>query len=271
MCTRHLLIAAFLVAVGSATAHAAATVDRYPHVAAAYLVQVGDETLWAGGINKRLPPASLTKLMTALLVLESYRPDEVVTVGKDAAAETGSRLGLRAGDRMTVAGLLAGAILRSGNDACHALADWRAGSEAQFVALMNARASELGLRDTRFANACGFDAAGHYSSVRDLSVLAHMALRFPVFSGLVAQHRATFQTVDGQRTFRVTNTNALVGTYPGAIGIKSGYTSRAGRCLIGLVERGGVRVLVVMLNARNRWWNAVGLFERAFERVSHAR
>jgi D-alanyl-D-alanine carboxypeptidase (penicillin-binding protein 5/6) len=265
-------LAAILVVVAGSTApgNAAAAEDLYPQVAAAYMVQIGDETIWAGGVDKRLPPASLTKLMTALLLLEDFRPEEVVAVSKAAAAETGVRLGLRAGDRMKVADLFAAAILRSANDACHALADWRSGSEARFVELMNKRAAELGLSDTHFANACGMDAPQHYSSVRDLAALARKTMQFPVFTALVAKHDIELRTVDGQRTFSVANTNALIGRYPGAIGIKSGYTNRAGRCIAALAERNGVRVLVIMLNARNRWWHAVGLLELAFEHAGRA-
>ncbi len=107
-----------------------------------------------------LPPASLTKLMTALLVLEHDRPDETVTITPDATRETGSRLGLKSGERFRMHDLLAAALLPSANDACHALADHLAGNESAFVALMNQRAQTLGMRDTHFTNACGHDEVG---------------------------------------------------------------------------------------------------------------
>ena len=134
---------------------AAAAENPFPSVASAYLVKIQGRTVWAGGASRRLPPASLTKIMTALLVLETGRPDDVVTVSRAAARETGTRLGLRVGERLTVTDLLTATLVRSANDACRALADWREGSEARFVRLMNRRASALGLRDTHFANACG--------------------------------------------------------------------------------------------------------------------
>jgi D-alanyl-D-alanine carboxypeptidase (penicillin-binding protein 5/6) len=242
----------------------AATEDAFPAVASAYLVKVRDETVWAKSPSKRLPPASLTKIMTALLVLEDYRPHDVVSISQAAGAEGGTRLGLQAGDRMTVADLLSAMLLASANDACRALADWRAGDEARFVRLMNRRAQELGLGNTSFANACGLDASGHYSSARDLAVLTEAALHQPVFANLVAKRETRLQSADGRRQFAIENRNALVGRFAGVSGVKSGYTRRAGRCLVALAERDGVRVLIVLLNASNPWWHGHALFEQAF-------
>jgi D-alanyl-D-alanine carboxypeptidase (penicillin-binding protein 5/6) len=209
--------------------------------------------------------------MTALLVLERERLEDVAAVGRTAAAETGSRLGLAVGERMRVSDLLAAALIVSANDACHALADWHAGSERAFVEQMNRRAAQLGLRATRFANACGHDAAGHYSSAQDLAKLAEAALRHPAFAELVARPTHTLHTADGRRRFALTNSNALIGRFPGAVGVKSGYTRKAGKCVIALAERDGVRVLLVLLNAPNRWWDAHGMLERAFAAVAEQR
>lgn len=244
---------------------AAAQTDRFPQAAAAYVVEIGQQELWAGNAAKRLPPASLTKIMTALLVLERYRPEDVVTVSRVAAQERGSRLRLRAGEKLTVQALLAATLLGSANDACTALAEFHAGSVAAFVAQMNARAAALGLRDTRFANPCGFDAPEHYSSARDLARLAHTALAHPAFADLVARPEVRIATIDGRRSFPVTNKNALIGNYPPAIGVKTGFTSRAGKCLIALAEKNGVRVMVVMLDAHSRWWDTIGIIEHAFD------
>lgn len=242
--------------------------DPFPIDAEAHLVQVQGRALWAKDVHKRLPPASLTKIMTALLVLESGQFDAVVTVSRSAAGQGGSRLGLKAGDRLRVEDLLTATLVRSANDACRALAEHEAGSEARFVARMNRRARELGLQDTRFANACGWDAPGHYASASDLALLTETALRFPAFAARVAMSEARVQTVDGRREFHVRNTNLMVGRLPDVVGVKSGFTRRAGRCVIVLAERGGVRVLVVLLNAFNRWWDAYGLVERAFAQAS---
>lgn len=255
---------ALLLVAALGASPAAGTENPFPTIAAAYLVKSGDTLLWAGAQRKRLPPASLTKIMTALLVVEDYRPDQVVTISARAASQGGSRLPLRAGERFRVADLLAAALIASANDACTALAEAYGGSEPRFVARMNRRAKALGLTDTHFANACGFDAPGHLSSAVDLARLSETALRNPVFAALVGQRSARVQSADGRRSVDVTNTNALLGRLPGAIGVKSGHTSRAGPCIVALAERDGVRVLMVLLNGRNRWWDVHGVIERAF-------
>lgn len=245
---------------------AGAQPDRFPDAASAYLVKAGAAVLWERAAGKRLLPASLTKLMTAILVIEQYDPRAIVTVKRAAAAETGTRLRLRAGERLRAADLLAAALIASANDACHALADHLAGSEPRFVVLMNQRAREWGLRDTHFVNACGHDAAGHYSSARDIAVMAERAAALPVFAQLVAVAAVDIATADGARVFHLVNTNALIGRYPGAIGIKSGYTPGAGKCLVALAQRGGRNVLLVLLNAADRWWGATEMLDLAFER-----
>ncbi len=256
------IIAAIVLLFGWAAAHAANL--PFPVDAASYLVQVNDETRWESEVGRRLPPASLTKIMTVLLVLEHYQPQAVVTVSLAAARESGTRLGLKAGERVRVRDLLAASLLQSANDACHALADHVAGNEKLFVQLMNQRAGEWGLKATHFTNACGHDDAQHYSSARDLAKLAGMALGYPAFVELVAKPALTIQSADGGHRFVLVNKNALIGRYPGAVGVKSGYTRKAGKCLIALAQRGGVKVLLVMLHASNRWWDASDILDYAF-------
>ena len=242
----------------------------FPVEASSYLVMVNGRTVWENDVARRLPPASLTKIMTVLLVLENYHPEEVVAVSKAAAGETGMRLGLRAGDRMRIDALLAASLLMSANDACHALADYVAGNEKRFVELMNRRAGEWKLGSTHFSNACGHDAPHHYSSANDLAVLAGKALAYPVFVDLVAKQSMTIQNVEGNRNYALVNRNALIGRYRGAVGVKTGYTQNAGKCLIALAERNGVRVLLVMLHAANRWWDASDILDYAFSHgVTH--
>ncbi len=252
--------------------HAATNVA--PGVAAAYLVRVDGEPVWGDAADRRLPPASLTKLMTALLIVQDYTPDAVATVSARAAAATGSRLGLKTGERMRVGDLLGAALIGSANDACLALAEWSAGSEANFVERMNQRSVDLGLADTHFANACGFDAKGHYSTANDLARLADEAMRAAPIADLVARIELRLTDAGGQRNFHARNRNALIGRYRGAIGVKSGYTAKAGTCVIALAQRGEVRVLLVMLGGKNRWWDAHALLDRAFEHAAaqpHAR
>ena len=217
--------------------------------------------LWAGGQDRRLPPASLVKMMTALLVLERGQLDEVVVVSQRASQETGTRIGLRAGENVRGRELLTAMVVRSGNDACRALADH---VSKDFVSLMNGRAAALGMRNTNFADPCGHDHPEQYSTAADLARLAEEVVRHEEYLRLARLPKARITTVDGRRTFAFSATNALIGRYHGAIGLKTGFTDAAGHCLVALAERNGMRVLVVMLNASNRWWHAAGLLNRAF-------
>ncbi len=252
----------------SQTGMAASQPDPFPQVAAAYRVEIGGLVVWKKQADKQLPPASLTKLMTALLVLEQGRLEDVATISQAATHETGSRLGLKLGDRLRVQDLLAATLLQSANDACHALADHLAGNEAAFVKQMNRRAQELGLRDTRFQNACGHDAPGHHSSTQDLARLAHVLLKHPQVLTLTSQTHATISTLEGKQ-YNVPNKNALVGRYEGALGLKTGYTANAGKCLVAYAKRGQHEVLLIMLHGQDRWWDAVDILDLAFAHARH--
>ena len=238
--------------------------DPFPKVAASYLVKVNSKTLWVHNPNRKLPPASLTKIMTALIILEKVGLDEVVIVSKRAAKETGSVIGLRAGDKMKVRDLLAACLIQSANDASYALAEYAGGSKEGFVRLMNARADKMGLVDTHWTNPCGHSEKNHYSTANDLAILAETALKNPTFSKLVSFTRGRISTVNEKRTFKIENKNELIGRYPGAIGVKSGWTSKAGKCLIALACRNGTKVLLILLNAPNRWWDAEMILNKAF-------
>ncbi len=239
--------------------------NPYPDVARAYYVEVDAEPRWGGNADAALPIASLTKLMTALLVAESNADDEV-TISRAAAAASGSRLGLAAGDRARRGDLLAAMLVRSANDACRALADDAGGSEAAFVARMNARAVRMGLANTRFANACGHDHDDNRASARDVAALARAALAVDAIAADVARHEFAFTTRMGRR-YAMRTTNALLGTLEGVHGVKTGWTPRAGRCLVVVAERGGIEVLAVLLAAPDRWWDSAGLVELAFDDV----
>ena len=249
---------------GTAIAYGAERSAPSPQTAAAYLVQVNGTTIWSQAGQRRLPQASLAKIMTALLVLEQGRPEELITVGITAARETGTRIGLKQGDRLRTQDLLAATLLNSANDACRALADHLGAGQPRFVIRMNRRAQELGLANTHFANACGHDHREQYSTAEDLARLAELAMSHRAFAGLVRTVTMPIGTVNGQRSFRLENKNELVGRYRGAIGIKTGTTEKAGKCLIALAERESNRVLLVMLKAPERWWQAVAILDRAF-------
>ncbi|MEW6103813.1 MAG: D-alanyl-D-alanine carboxypeptidase family protein [bacterium] len=242
--------------------------DPFPKAAKSYLLQVNGTTLWAHKPDHPLPPASLTKIMTALLVLEKSRLDKVVSISHKACRETGIRLGLKRGDKMYVIDLLAATLLQSANDACYALAEHVTGGEKQFVALMNQRARELGLNNTHFTNACGHDQKGFYSTAYDLARLTDVALKNPTFAKLVSLVKGEVSTVDGKRSFIIENKNEIIGRYPGAIGVKTGFTKQAGKCLIALAEQDETRVLLVLLNSPDRWWTAVAMLDKAFAYAS---
>ena len=253
---RLLLAVAFL-----APATARPADDPYPWIASAYVVKRDGALLWAGRPDAKLPPASLAKLMTALLALERGKLDETVTAGKGVLKETGTRIGLKPGERLRAGDLLAATVVRSANDACRALADFL--DEKDFASRMNARAAALGMKSTHFVEPCGHDREGQYASAADLALLAEQLMKHGEYLRLARMEKVSFRTLEG-RAFSLRNTNALIGRYPGAIGLKTGYTEGAGNCLVALAERDGVRVLAVLLNAPNRWWNAVGLLDRAF-------
>jgi D-alanyl-D-alanine carboxypeptidase (penicillin-binding protein 5/6) len=258
------LIRAWLALVFLAAGLAQAAEDPFPGAGEAYLVKRDGRVLWARAAERRLPPASLAKMMTALIALERGSLEAVATVSGDASRAGGARLRLREGDRLRARDLLAATVIRSANDACRALAEHLGGSAAAFVEGMNARAAALGMRDTRFADPCGHDRPQQYTTAADLARLADAVMRQPEYLRLARLPRLTVRTVDGRRSFPLSNTNALLGRYDGALGLKTGYTRQAGNCLVALAERNGVQVLVVLLNAPNRWWNAVGLLDQAF-------
>lgn len=262
---RFLLIGLLLVCTS-----ALAQPDPFPKVAAAYLVRVNGVLLWERQANVRLPPASLTKLMTVLLVLDDYQPKAVVEISKQAAKETGMRLGLKHRQRFYVDDMLAAALINSGNDACHALADFVGGNHQRFVKLMNQRAKQLGMSNTHFTNACGHDAVEHYSSAHDLAILTNEVIKHQWIVDLAIRESMQIAEIDSSKNYTLQNKNALIGRYQGALGLKTGYTPNAGTCLIALAQRGETRVMLVMLNSANRWWDAVDLLDLAFAQAPHA-
>ncbi len=262
---RYLLIGLLLVCQG-----ALAQPDPFPKVASAYLVKVNGVLLWEKQAHRRLPPASLTKLMTILLVLDDYKPKAVVEISQRAAQASGTRLGVKRGQRFTVENLLSATLINSSNDACRALADFVGGDHKQFVQMMNQRAQQLSMHNTHFTNACGHDAADHFSTVHDLAILANEVIKNKLVTELAVKESAQISSIGEIKIYPLQNKNALIGRYQGALGLKTGYTPKAGKCLIAYVERDGTRVLLVMLHANNRWWDAVDLLDIAFAQARNA-
>jgi D-alanyl-D-alanine carboxypeptidase (penicillin-binding protein 5/6) len=257
-----LLVSALAPGAGAA----APPEDRYPRAAPSYLVEIDGTLVWGRALDAPRAPASLAKLMTALVVLEDgFDPSAPVAVSGRAASQRGSHLGLRAGERMTAGQLLDGTLVASANDAAYALSERRDGVSA-FVARMNSRARQLGLGHTRFANPTGLDAKGQVSTARELLALAKEALAHPEIARRVAPPRATLTTAGG-RGIEIASSNALLGLVPGVSGVKTGTTARAGECVIALAGRQGHRVIVVLLGSKDRWWTTAALIEAAFRKA----
>lgn len=214
--------------------------------------------------GKRLSPASLTKIMSALVILEKGHLDDLVTVSRNAARAPKTHLRLKTGEVFRLGDLLKAMLMVSANDACLAAAEHVGGDEEQFVLLMNAKAKALGLSDTHFSNGCGFDGPEHYSTAEDLAKLSEIAMQNAVFRGLVREEREMITPASshrGHRVYMLHNTNRLLGRIPGVEGVKTGFTSKAGRCLIAKVSQNGSDLLLVILNSNRRWNTARSLID----------
>jgi D-alanyl-D-alanine carboxypeptidase (penicillin-binding protein 5/6) len=243
---RALILAAALLAALALAAPAALAAGPSLRAKAAIVVQpdTGD-VVYAHDADQRLPIASTTKLMTALLTLERSNLDDVVAAAPYSPAPAESVINLRTGERLTVRDLLRGLLLASANDAAETLAAHVAGSQAAFVREMNARAAQLHLRNTHYANAIGLDEAGNYSTARDLVTLAQVLLRKPFFAVTVDRKRATLTS--GSHVRHIVNRNSLVREFPFVDGVKTGHTLQAGYVLVGAAERHGVRLVSAVL------------------------
>ena len=238
---------AVLAAAAPGSAAAATPPPRVPTAGSAIVVDADDGTvMFAKRPDAERSIASTTKLMTALLALEKADPNDVFTAPAYNAQPAESRINLREGERMTVKDLLRALLLESANDAAVALAENISGSRQAFVDEMNARAQELGLDHTSYANPIGLDQAGNYSSAHDLATLARTLLRNRRFARIVDMPSATLESGIRPRTVR--NRNDLVGQYPWVDGVKTGYTLNAGNVLVGAAARGPrARVVSVVL------------------------
>jgi D-alanyl-D-alanine carboxypeptidase (penicillin-binding protein 5/6) len=228
----------------------AARAASAPHVSAAAAIVANGATgeiLYARHADERRPMASITKIMTALVALERADLDSVTTVDRQAVSIGEATMNLRRGEKRTVRELLEGMLIPSANDAAWALAEHVGGGRVgRFVAYMNERARELGLRNTHYSNPDGLDASGHYSSARDILKLARQAMRRPLFRELVRT-----ETMRVGRHLLET-TNDLLGTYPGAIGVKTGWTDGAGWSEVAAARRNGTTIYAVLLGGPSR-------------------
>lgn len=237
---------------------------------AAVVMNAGNgEVLYAKDPHRRLPPASTTKVLTTLLALERLDANARVRVSASAAVAVPSRVGLQPGEIATVQDLLYGVMLKSGNDAAEVIAEAIGDSLAGFARIMNARAQQLGARNSYFSNPHGLPGANHYSSAYDLALIFEQAMRNPRFAEIAATRNALLRVAAGRqnpepRLVRVHNSNRLLNAYPGASGGKTGYTHAAGRCYVGEVRRGRLRLIVAVLGSDALWEDVVRLFDYGF-------
>lgn len=237
--------------IGSLTAtERGCAIKQVPNVTCTYgiLTDADGNVLWSRQPDAQTAMASITKVMTAILVLEdsSLTPQTMVTIGADAAATGESEVGLVAGTQVSVNDLLQGLLVHSGNDCAVALADAVSGSSDAFVAQMNAKAQELGMTSTKFATPSGLDEnVDHHSTASDLVLMCRYAMSNETFRSIVAMTKCTVS--NGQQQVSFDSTNELFGMLDGVEGIKTGYTSKAGNCLASAAVQNGLELYCVVL------------------------
>jgi D-alanyl-D-alanine carboxypeptidase (penicillin-binding protein 5/6) len=209
------------------------------------------EVLFSKNSTTRLPPASTTKLMTAIVAIENGNSSKVVTISKKASQAMASRVGFKEGDQVTLEGLLYAALLESANDAAVAIAEAIAGSEPRFVPLMNEKALSIGARDTKFINATGLPGNGQYTTALDLSKILSYALRFPKLREIMGTPVAII-TTDAGRVFYLRSTDRLLWSDEKIIGGKTGFTLNAGHCFVCAAQGDTRTILVAVLGSPSR-------------------
>jgi len=221
-----------------------------------------DVYLYKRNADELLAPASTTKILTALVALDSYNLDDVVTVGN--VMNDGQVIGLVPGERITVENLLYGALIHSGNDAAYALAEHYPGGVDKFVAAMNAKAKELHLDHSHFMNPVGFDDPNHKMTPSDLARLGEVALDNKVIAKMVAIPQITISDVTHTYFHALQNVNQLLGKIPGVAGIKTGETEEAGENLMTLIDRNGHKVIIVVMKSQDRFGDTEKLINWVF-------
>ena len=225
--------------------------------------------LYARSAHLPRPMASITKVMTAALALEAGDLNDVVVTSPRAAATGGSSIWLEEGEEKTLEELLYGLMLRSGNDAAVAIAEHIAGNESSFAKIMTRRAQELGARNTSFRNPHGLHHEEHYTTAYDFALIAAHAMGISRFKEIIRTEHTIISWPGHPWERHLYNQNKLLEVYPGAEGIKTGWTTPAGRCFVGAATRDGRRLIVVLLNAPNMWEDAVELLEYGFNKYSY--
>lgn len=253
-----LLLCVFLAACLPAVS---ASADEYELSAQSAILVCADtgDVLYEKNADDRMLIASITKIMTAIIVIENCDMDEEIKIKPEWSAVEGSSMYLKPDEYYTVSEILTGLLLVSGNDAATALACSMCGDEPTFAAKMNEKAKELGMTNSSFRNPHGLDAPDHYSTARDMAVLAGYCMENEQFRNIVSTSCATVK----EQTY--VNHNRLLREYEGCIGVKTGYTMAAGRTLVSCAERNGMRLVCVTLNAPDDWNDHKYLLDKGFE------
>lgn len=269
---RILLLALIFVLIPSG-AHASETAPAYPKIdglgAKAYcLIERGSgRILFGDNIDEILPMASTTKIMTALIAVENCAMDEMVTAGDNAYGVTGTSMYLQKGETLSMKQMLQGLMIRSGNDAAVAIAEHIDGSVEKFAGRMNARAAQMGV-DAHFVTPNGLDAEGHGASALAMCRMAAEALGHAEFREIVSTKQVQMPWQGSEYDRVLTNKNKLLSTYDGATGVKTGYTSKAGRCLVFSAERDGMELVGAVLNCYTWFDSAEKLLDAGFARYA---
>lgn len=256
----------FIFALGSQSFFAYAESSYKIDAKSMIVIETGNnKILYSQKENEKLAIASTTKIVTAITVIENCKNlDEKVKIKRETLNVEGTSIYLKAGEEWTVKELLYGLMLQSGNDAANALAQHISGSYTEFCATMNSAMHKIGALDTSFTNPHGLDNKEHYSTAKDLAIITSYALKNDTFKQIVSSK--SFDINDnGTRTFRrFVNKNRLLNSLSGCIGVKTGYTSKAGRCLVSACERNGMQIVCVVLNCGPMFEKSVELIEKAF-------
>ncbi|MBE6529346.1 MAG: D-alanyl-D-alanine carboxypeptidase [Ruminococcaceae bacterium] len=236
--------------------------------AAVLMEETTGTILFAKNADARLPMASTTKIMTALVALENADPDLLISTPKEAVGTEGSSIYLFEGETLSLEELLWALLLNSANDAAVAIAFGVAGGVEPFAALMNEKALALGLENTHFVNPHGLDDPDHYTTARDLAIIARAALANPMIREMVSTRKKVIphNGTDGVRL--LVNHNKLLRLYDGAFGVKTGYTKRTGRCLVSAAARDGLSLVAVTLDAPSDWNDHRAMLDAGFAAVS---
>ncbi len=257
----------FCMVLSIATITDAVTGPAVNAVAAVLINTVTGETLYSKNAKAVMAPASTTKIMTAILAIEKGDLEGKVKISSRAAAMPATRMNLRSGEVQSLRDLLYGLMLSSGNDAATAIAEYIAGSEIRFAQMMTAKARQLGMVKTSFKNASGLPAVNHYTTANDLAILARYALKNPVFTEIVQTKVATVPNSRSNTSRSLTNHNKLLWQYPYTTGIKTGYTRRAGRCLVASATQSETTLVAVVLKSGNMYNDSINLFDFGFQSI----